>query len=657
MTYTYIISPTLVNSFVGSAMYYRPITGVPNFQDALSLMPIQFSIADGGANGGGFASVGAPLPTGRRVLNAQLVDDLSWTKGSHVVKVGVNFKRSDVTDTTIGSGTIEGVYTFNDLTDFATGEVNSTNLGSNYTQSFTPFSDVHIRLYSLGFYAQDEWKARKNITVTYGIRFERDENPVCTDGCFARLNEPFESSAYQGGVTVPYDATITTGLHQAYPNLESIIPEPRLGIAFTPFGSNKTVFRGGIGLFSNLFPGSVAQSLFKNVPDVFSPVVNYGTVGLTANPGSSQAAAVASAQAFSSGFSQGYTLAQIQTALGNTKFALPSFYSPPQNFAAPKIIEWSFEVEQPLTTHNVVAVTYAGNHGYDESLSNADANSYISGTSRYPNGFGGLPFAAPDPRFLMVTQALISGVSNYDGLSVQLRHAFTYGFQSQIGYTWSHALGDVGVYNPYNLNSGYGDLPFDVRNALTADLVWKMPLKFSNRMVNGVAGGWTLGAKLYVYSGRPFSVTDTKIPGQINSAGNVGNTVLADLVVPSVLKTGCGHEAVNVKCLTASDFTSSSAQDNFGNIPPDSFRGPGYFDIDTQLNKGFTIREGMTFTLGAQAYNLLNHVNLGLPSGSVTASGLGLITSDVSPPNSIYGTGQGAAVSGRVLVIVGKFNF
>jgi hypothetical protein len=124
-----------------------------------------------------------------------------------------------------------------------------------------------------------------------------------------------------------------------------------------------------------------------------------------------------------------------------------------------------------------------------------------------------------------------------------------------------------------------------------------------------------------------------------------------------VLKTGCGHEAVNVKCLTASDFASSSAQDNFGNIPPDSFRGPGYFDIDTQLNKGFTIREGMTFTLGAQAYNLLNHVNLGLPSGSVTASGLGLITSDVSPPNSIYGTGQGAAVSGRVLVIVGKFNF
>jgi Carboxypeptidase regulatory-like domain/TonB-dependent Receptor Plug Domain len=657
LTYTYIINPNLVNNLVGSAMYYRPITGVPDFQKALSLMPIEFAFADGGANGGGFPTVGAALPTGRRVLNAQLVDDLSWTKSTHLVKTGVNYKRSRVTDTTIGSGTIEGIYTFNDLTDFATGRVNSTNLGSNYTQSFTPFSDVHIRLYSLGFYAQDEWSVRRNLKITYGIRFERDEDPVCTDGCFARMNEPFGSAGYQGGVNIPYDATITTGLHQAYQNLEAIIPEPRLGVVFSPFGSNKTVFRGGIGLFSNLFPGNVAQNLFKNSPNVFSPVVTSGIVGLTATSGSSQAEAVASAGAFFSGFSQGLTLAQIQAALGSTKFALPSYYSPPQNFAAPKILEWSFEAEQQLSTHNVLAVTYAGNHGYDEPLSNADANSYINGTSRYPNGFAGLPYVAPDPRFLTVTQVEISGVSNYDALTTQLRHAFDNGLQGQIGFTWSHALGDVGVYNPYNLNSGYGDLPFDVRRALTADLVWKMPYKFSNRVLNSIAGEWTFGGKVYVYSGRPFSVTNSKIPAQINSAGGVGNTVLADLIVPGVLQTSCGHAAVNTKCLTAADFASSTAQDDFGNIPPDSFRGPGYFDIDSQITKGFQIREKFTFAFGAQAYNVFNHVNLGLPQGNVTASSFGLITTDVSPPNSIYGTGQGAAVSGRILVLVGKFNF
>lgn len=657
LTHTYIFTPNLVNIFVGSGMYYRPITGVPNFQTALSAMPIQFAFADGGANGGGFPSLGAPLPTGRRVFNGQVVDDLSWTNGAHVIKAGVNFKRSQITDTTIGSGTIEGVYAFDDLTDFATGQVNSTKLGSNYQQSFSALSAAHIRLYSLGFYVQDEWSVSKSVKVTYGIRFERDEDPVCLDHCFARMNQQFGTAGYQGGISIPYNQTITTGLSTAYKSLEPIIPEPRLGIVFAPWGQNKTVFRGGVGLFSNLFPGNVAQNLFKNSPNVFTPTVSSGTVGLSTDPTSGQAAAIASAQAFENGFSRGFTLAQIQAALGTTKFGLPSYYSPPQNFVAPKVIEWSFEIEQPLTSHDVLAVTYAGNHGYDEPLTNADANAYINGTSRYPNGFGGLPFSAPDPRFLTVTQALTSGISNYDGLTVQLRHAFNLGFQGQLGYTWSHALGIVGIYNPFNLQSGYSNLNFDVRNALTADIVWKAPWHFSNRFLNSVTRDWTLGSKFYAYSGRPFSATNTKIPGQINSIGGVGNTVLADLIVPSALGTTCGHSAVNTQCLIASDFASSTAQDDFGNIPPNSFYGPGYFDIDAQVTRGFKLSERFTFSLGAQTYNLLNHPNLALHNGNVSSNGLGLITADVSPPNSIYGTGQGAAVSGRILVVVGRFNF
>jgi hypothetical protein len=69
------------------------------------------------------------------------------------------------------------------------------------------------------------------------------------------------------------------------------------------------------------------------------------------------------------------------------------------------------------------------------------------------------------------------------------------------------------------------------------------------------------------------------------------------------------------------------------------------------------VTESAGFDIGVTAYNLFNHPNFAVPNGNVTAGSLGLITSTVSSPTSIYGTGQGAVVSGRVLVLVGKFSF
>ncbi len=151
----------------------------------------------------------------------------------------------------------------------------------------------------------------------------------------------------------------------------------------------------------------------------------------------------------------------------------------------------------------------------------------------YPNGFAGLPTATPDPRFLKITQILTQGYTNYDALSVQIRHAFSYGFQGQFGWTWAHDLGDTTVYNPYNLAFGYGNTSIDVRNAFVSDLVWQRPrIKIANKFTNAVLGGWNFGAKLYVYGGRPTSSSDSKIAAQINSNGTVGTTFLATALQP-----------------------------------------------------------------------------------------------------------------------------
>ena len=103
------------------------------------------------------------------------------------------------------------------------------------------------------------------------------------------------------------------------------------------------MIRGGIGSFASLFAASVASSVFRNAPSVFSPTVKFGEVGLPSDPASSAYAAAAAASVFRTGFSAGDTLTQLQTALGKIPFSAPSYYSPPNNFVAPKVTEWSFE--------------------------------------------------------------------------------------------------------------------------------------------------------------------------------------------------------------------------------------------------------------------------------------------------------------------------
>ncbi len=255
-------------------------------------------------------------------------------------------------------------------------------MASSFTQSYPLLYAAHIRLYSLNFYGQDEWSVTKSLKLTFGYRFERDGNPACVDNCFARMNVQFGATGYQGGANIPYNQTITTGLHNAYASLEPMIAEPRLGFAWSPFGPSKTVLRGGVGLFANLFAGSVASSVFNNSPNKFSPSVPFGTVGFANDPASGAASAAASDTAFENGFSQGYTMAQIQASLpkGFT-FTPPGYYSPPELFKAPKVLEWSFEIQQPLTPHNVLDVTYAGNHGYNQSISNFWPNFYLKNTT------------------------------------------------------------------------------------------------------------------------------------------------------------------------------------------------------------------------------------------------------------------------------------
>jgi outer membrane receptor protein involved in Fe transport len=597
------------------------------------------------------------FPQGRNVAQGQISDDFSVLRGNHNFKVGVNYRHEAVSDHGLQEST-HGWYSFNSLADFANG-VTNPDTGSLYIQSYTPLDVAHIRFANYGFYAQDEWNIKPNLKLTYGIRFEHANNPTCVDHCYNNLTAPFLSSNFDTSGTVAYNSIIKTGESAPYYGTDALVPQPRIGIVYSPKQWG-TVIRAGVGLFADLTPGFLVSNVFVNAPYPYTSVIFDGTA---VGPNAANAA-FAQYSAFNNGFKNGATLAQLENV--DSAFSPPSYFSTPQHFSTPNVVKWSFEVQQPFGAKNVMIATYAGNHSYNLLAINGFADAYNA--SGAP--FAGLPTVQRDPMFTSVTQLTNLGISNYDGLTVQFKRAISYGFSGQIGYTWSHGLDDVsngGSGLPYNgsnsltslvspnVVNNYSNSDYDIRNSLVADMIWDVPWKSSSKGANYFVGGWTLSGKFYVRSGTPFSIIDSQLAGDIG-AGSIGGTMLATLK-SGTLPSSCGPSATATPCLGSATFAAAGTETGFGNIARNDVYGPGYTDMDLSLYKRFEMGEHAHLQVGLSAYNFLNHPNFAAPGHNVAVPGFGLITSTVTPPTSAYGAFQGSAVSGRIIVLTGKFVF
>lgn len=660
---TSVVSPTMVNNFIISTLYYSAIFGPADEQTSLNTFPSYFGINDGGANGGGFYPMGdfwAVFPQGRNVSQIQFSDDYSILKGNHNLKIGINYRHEDVSDHGLNEGT-NGYYEFNSLADFANG-ITDPSTPSYYVQNFTPITTAHVRFYNYGIYAQDEWAIKPNLKLTFGVRLDRSGNPGCVDKCYNNLTDAFTNSQFNTSDTLPYDQVIKTGLSQAYYSVDSIVPQPRVGLVWSPKNAGGLVIRTGMGMFADLSPGFLVSNIFANAPYPYSSVI--GLVNSTAVGAQTSASALSQYQVFKSGFLAGDNLSQLQAV--DPVFSAPNYFSIPQHFYTPEVIKWSFEIEKPFGNKNVLIATYSGNYGYNLLTVNGFANAYNA--SGQP--FAGLSTTQRDAMFTSVTQLTNNGISNYNGLTVQYKRALAYGFSGQLGYTWSHALDDVsngGSGLPYNVltsltsqvgplaSMSYASADYDIRSSLVADFLWNMPFKTSSPGLNTLVRGWVLSSKFYFRTGTPFSIVDPFLAGELGG-GSINATMLAQYIGGTLPKS-CGASAVNTACFSDSSFAGPTAETAFGNLGRNALYGPGYQDIDTSLYKRFMVTERMYFQLGVSAYNLFNHPNFAPPNHNVGLPGFGLITGDVSPPTSAYGAFQGSAVSGRVAVLNGKFVF
>ena len=703
----YSFTPALTNQLIVSSLYTGGVFKPANLAAALAASPTEFNETnDGGtnalagvgqssffANATTLGTVWDDFPGGTNTSQYQIVDGLSWQKASHSLRFGVDFKRYNFTDIGLQTAAYGGFYTFGSIADLAGASLPGTS-GSNFVQGFPRFANIHNAVYNLGLYAQDEWRALPNLALDFGIRVDRNGNPICHDGCYSQYLGGFPDTS--ATLDTPYNATLSAGHDSFAPAIERAIVQPRFGFNLDIRGDGKTVVRGGVGLFSDSFPGLILEQTFLSFPNRYFAAVNSGTVAQ--GTGSAQAVAAGSANAVLSGFSQGATFNQISSTLAaqDIDFFPPNYVTTPHTFKSARYLEFSMQLQRQLTPADALVISYAGNHGYNLFIANDHLNQNV-GTSlygAYGNGtFDDVPLVSPDPRFATVQSFTNNAISNYSGVSVQYKHFDRRGLTADVSYTYSHSLDDISNGGnsqlPYNGNTSVGlqitpDRPsrlmysnsdYDIRNNFLVDVVYVEPYHFGNRIVNAAGAGWTLGSKAYWRSGEPFSVINFNAESALGANGTGGaSTVLAQVLSNKFnhkcnsYSNPCFQDAgiFNGQGLTVDPASGNvvpvgpgpSPQTNYGNVPRNAFYGPHYADVDLNLYKDVYKHESMAFQIGAQAYNAFNHVNFAAPQNNASnLSTLGRINSDINQPTSPYGSTQESTVAGRVVVVQGRFLF
>ena len=662
LTETHVFNSRLINQLIVGGFYYGAIFGVANLPASEAVFPTEVGgLHNGGNNCTSFDGLLTCLggeysryPSGRTVGQYQIVDDLSYSRGNHDLKFGVNFRRINFS-TYRPARNQTGVFDVNSMTDFAFGTLSN---GSDVTQQFAAETHYPLNSYSMGWYAQDEWRVNNEFKLTASLRIDRNSNLTCLKNCFATFAGGFDAISHD--VNTPYSQSILTGQGQLFDGLERVVWQPRFGFTFSPTGRSM-VIRGGAGIFSDLYPAQVTDLLVTNAPTVSVFLVTGPGIPVF-GPGGGFDLAATDNTAFHNAFANGGTLNSIKTQIPT--FTGPNYYTAVPNFKNPRYAEWNLEVQQAFGEKTVATLGYVGNHGSDLAVQQNGLNAYCTACP-----FGTLPTAAPDPRFGRIRELTNQGISNYNGLTATLTRRLTKGFQGSINYTWSHALDDISNagFDQYSFNTAgeaflyqidpknlrrynYGNADYDFRQNLSASYIYEMPSMFKgNRLLNSVVGGWVTSGVIYKRTGQPYSVVDTGLTSSVVKNDSAG------VVMPFFLGGSIPSCKVDITCLNNSQFSENPPSlDNFGafgNISRNQFRGPGYFDMDMTIKKNFRITEsGLTFSMGANAYNVLNHPRFANPDNNLAdGSAFGHIQSAVTPASSPYGNFQGSAVSGRVL--------
>ncbi|MGA2987242.1 MAG: carboxypeptidase regulatory-like domain-containing protein [Terriglobia bacterium] len=685
--HTHVFSQNLVNYFNPAFSWYESLFAPTDLQKTLSAFPI---VLQGQGANAPFTTVGGLDNTwlqGRRATRFFINDNLAWSRGAHEFRLGTNTRILRLNDYNFGEGSVPTV-SYTTLSQFIFG------VASTASKTFPEAANEPFNFLNLDLYAQDTWKVTPHLTWTFGIRDTFNSNPRNPHLEAARLGGSFSSISHD--VNQPLDAAIQTHLGNLFASTPLAILQPRTAIAWQ--FSSQTVLRAGFGIFSDILPGSVADTLGMNPPYVQTFQGGLlGTVGgwgiAPGVAGSAVDATVAANQAFTSGFAGGeLSCASLQANPGACLPPVAMTAAPGGKLRAPYFQEWSFGIEHQFGRTSSLHAQYVGTRALNQPYLTQE-NGYQTVCS---GCFAPFPYMQPaDPRFGAVTQLSTGADSHYNGLQLTAERRMGRGLKGQLNYTLSRCRDQVsnggflqfssgGILSPLpgELARDEGPCDYDIRHNLTAQYVYELPMKVRSHRLGYAVNGWQISGTAFWHSGVPFSVESTPYSDGGNGVVQGSGPQFASVVpgVPLYEKRFIAGvtQPGTIQWLNPNAFVSavdpstgacaggdSSTNCQFGTLGRNALRGPEFLWSDFYLTKSFPLSERVKLRLDGQFFNVFNHPNFALPSIVLagipgkpgTQTGFGALTSTTSPPTGLLGVGLGGDNAPRMIAFQARIEF
>lgn len=591
----HVFSSSLLNTFrfgfSRAAFYFNSIVNgdVPGW---VSGAPIGAVVISGSTASNGSSQITlAGANTGSNnnaVRNLFTVDDhIYWTRGHHQIEAGVWLQRLQANDMLAQNQ--YGQASFSTISSFEKGQV------SKYTVVPAPTELGWRALFGAGF-IEDTWKITPRLELRTGLRVESSNGWNESQGRAANY-------LFTNGVI---HSTPTVGSSPFTDNRAKFMPEPRVGLAYDPFGNGKTVIKASFGLHRALLD-TLDYRLDQTAP--FNTTLSYSNTTVAQLPALS-----------------------LSTATGGQ--VSPSNVQP--DLATPTVLSWTLKVERQIAPATTLAIGYTGSHGYHQILSEdqntppwvvcpnaACPTTLPAGTVYYTSTVNA------NPSLANTTSWVSQGISNYNALDADVRHRFEHGFELRGVYTWSRNLDDGTAWNtsvsentpayvslPGNPKADYGLAATNISQAAAINGTWNLPASnaISNGVVRRIANGWTLSGIATLQSGFPFS---PQLGYNPSGNGDSRNPVRPQLN-PDF------HGTLYPK--TPGEWFDPNAflapyPGTTGNVSRDSMIGPGLADVDLSLAKTTKIGERLRAQFRAEYFNILNHSNFTTPNPVVFSTG------------------------------------
>jgi Carboxypeptidase regulatory-like domain len=651
-------------------------TGIhPQLPQGAGVPCIDITGYESGACAFGF-SYNGPQP--RIDQTFQVTDNFSWVKGRHTMKFGFDMRRSAVENP---FGFVNnGYFDFSAPAGFpfTTGDPAADFfLGASdfYEQTSGGFIDARTQAYYS--FAQDEWKVRPNLTVTYGLGWQVNTpvKDIFNGGVAINAFRPGQQSTVfptaPEGLLFPGDSGINTASYRTHYNDFA----PRFGFAWSPGSSRKTSIRAGFGIYYNQVEEELTLQNLLAPP--FS-LVNYGVssyaVPSLTNPYSSADGSLV--------FPNAFPFAPPKP--GDTNIDWAGVYEPMRlnvispDFRTPAAYNYNFNIERELPSQAILTVAYVGHEGrhletrYElnpggQAPGVNPACAAIPGCNSLYLGFyyPAVPFRYDPLVFGSIGQQATDANSNYNALQVTLNKHTTHGLTFLATYTWSHSLdigsswenvGSFGELNPFDRQSNYGDSTYDARNVFVASYTYDIP---SIRRFNALStipsrltDGWRISGFTIFQGGFPIGLYDSSLGsftcfsyfsfyGCPDRPNVVGPVQLADPRTSSYTNNILGLSSKDHYYFDPNSFAQETPG-IIGNAGRNFFHGPGINRTDFGLYKDTKITESTKVELRIEFFNIFNHTQFNNPSGNVSSINFGRVLSASSP---------------RVIQLAAKFYF